>query len=311
MLIVGGLSAMSLFAVKVDQAVNVNVQRTEELPAETPTEKGAAPRPQRQATSNAVNYLLLGADDPVGSASGSRRSDVMMLLHLDGNRRSASLISFPRDLYVSIPGHGKNKINAAYAFGGTQLAVRTVEGLLDVRIDHVAVIDFAGFIALTESIGGVTVYNEHPSVSQGWTFPRGKITISGEEALAYVRERKQLPNGDLDRAQRQRVVLQAILAKGLSKEMLTDPDRFVRFAGDLARHVRIDKSLTESELRSTVLSLRMTPDDLQQLQAPISGFGTSPTKQSIDLVDTVKMAKLGAALRADKLAEYRAKYANG
>lgn len=303
-LIVAGLGLASVFAARVDHAVNQNLQRTEVLPSETPTEKGSEPRPEREADSKAVNYLLLGVDDPAGSASGPRRSDVMMLLHLDGDRKAATLISFPRDLYVRIPGHGKNKINAAYAFGGTQLAVRTVEGLVDTRIDHVALVDFDGFVELTKTLGGVTLYNEHPSVSQGFDFPRGKITISGDQALAYVRERKQLPNGDLDRAQRQRAVVQAVLTKGMSKELLTDPDRFLAFASELARHVRIDNSLTEKELRGTVVSLRMTPKDLAQLQAPIAGFGTSPAKQSIDLVDELKMAKLAKALREDHLAEY-------
>jgi polyisoprenyl-teichoic acid--peptidoglycan teichoic acid transferase len=325
---IGGLAAGSWYAVKVDQAVNKNIQRTEELPPETPvpggthgtdgTEQGSgddeaatAARPKRAADSKAMNYLLLGADAPAGGGSGSQRSDVMMLLHLDGDRKSATLISFPRDMYVSIPGYGKNKINAAYAFGGTPLAVRTVEGLLDVRIDHVALIDFEGFVQLTDDLGGISINNTHASASRGYTFPEGEITISGNQALVYVRERYDLPRGDLDRAARQRSVVKAILSKGLSPEMLADPERFLAFAGDLAKNIRIDKSLTEDELRSTALSLRMTPKDIHQIQAPISGFGTSPTKQSIDIVDTKKIRALGAALRADDLAGYRATYGNG
>jgi anionic cell wall polymer biosynthesis LytR-Cps2A-Psr (LCP) family protein len=135
----------------------------------------------------------------------------------------------------------------------------------------------------------------------------GKITIRGEQALAYVRERKQLPRGDLDRAERQRDVVTAIISKGLSREVISDPDRFISFAAGAAQHVTVDRGLSETELRRTVLSLRLTPEDLHSMQAPISGFGTSPTKQSIDVVDRAKLAELADALRNDDMASYLAR----
>ena len=221
------------------------------------------------------------------------------------------MISFPRDMYVPIPGHGKDKINAAFAFGGPPLTVRTVEGLVKTRMDHVALIDFEGFINLTQELGGVTVYNEYASVSQGYNFPVGNITVSGEEALAYVRERKQLPHGDLDRAERQRAVLQAIIAKGLAKETISNPLKFVSFLKGVSRHVTVDDQLTESELRKTALSMRLKPSDIQSLQAPISGLGTSPTKQSIDIVDQKKLKELAKALQTDQMDKYVTKYPPG
>jgi LCP family protein required for cell wall assembly len=143
---------------------------------------------------------------------GNGRSDVLMVMHRAADRKCAHMISCPRDMYVPIPGHGRNKINAA--FGGPALTVRTLEGLLNSRMDHVALIDFEGFINLTEELGGVTVYNKYASNSGGYKFPVGDVSLRGEQALAYVRERKQLPRGDLDRAERQRAVLQAIWRKG-------------------------------------------------------------------------------------------------
>jgi LCP family protein required for cell wall assembly len=311
LVVVGSLVAAALYVVSIDRAVNQNLQRgTQQLPAETPTAEGEEARPPK-AEGEAVNYVLLGSDSRVKTDAGQGRSDVLMVMHLSGDRKSAYMISFPRDMYVPIPGHGKDKINAAFAYGGPPLTVRTVEGLVDTRMDHVALIDFEGFINLTEELGGVTVYNKYSSISQGYNFPVGNVTLRGEEALAYVRERKQLPHGDIDRAERQRVVLQAILAKGLAKETISNPLKFVSFVRGVSRHVTVDDQLTDSELRKAAISLRLKPADIRSLQAPISGFGTSPTKQSIDIVDQKKLKELAKALQTDQMDKYVAKYPRG
>jgi polyisoprenyl-teichoic acid--peptidoglycan teichoic acid transferase len=311
LLIVGALLAGSIYAVSIDRAVNDNLQHSSnQLPAELPTAKGEKPRPAK-VSGKAVNYVLMGSDSrDVGNARHGR-SDVLIVMHLAADRKSAYMISFPRDMYVSIPGRGKDKINAAFAYGGPPLTVRTLEGLLDTRMDHVALIDFEGFMTLTEELGGVTVYNKYASVSRGYRFPVGNVTLRGEEALAYVRERYQLPGGDLDRAERQRAVLAAILAKGLAQETVSNPVKFVYFVRGFSRNVTVDDQLTEKELRSTALSLRLTPRDIRMLQAPISGFGTSPTKQSIDIVDKKKLKELAKALQTDRMDTYVDKYPKG
>src|SRR5215210_2274420 len=205
-LVIGSLTTGLLYAFTVDKAVNDNLRRQSVMPRDAPG-RGVKPRPTRPPAGSrghdAQNYVLIGADD---SAGGVSRSDALLVLHLAADRRSAYLLSFPRDLWVPIPGYGRNKINAAYAFGGAELTVATLEGLLDVRMDHVAQVDLDGFVGLTDELGGARVYNKHPSVSSGHSFPAGWITISGEQALAYVRERKQLPRGDLDRSERPRSV---------------------------------------------------------------------------------------------------------
>lgn len=310
-LVVVALAAGASYVGSVSNSVSENLQHTDELPPEIPADPKEAPRPSKApAAREAVNYVLLGSDSLTGDSSQGR-SDVLMVLHLAGDRKTAALISLPRDLYVTIPGHGKNKINAAYALGGTPLTLRTVEGLLGTRMDHVALVDFAGFIDLTEQLGGVTVDNPHPSVSQGYSFPTGRITISGPEALAYVRERKQLPRGDLDRAERQRLVVQAVLTKGLSRDNLLNPVAFNRFASGLARSVAVDQDLTVSELRRTALSIRFKPSEIASLQAPVAGFGTSPDGQSIDVVDEAQMKELATALRDDRLGDYVADHPKG
>jgi polyisoprenyl-teichoic acid--peptidoglycan teichoic acid transferase len=310
LLIVGALIAGVLYAVSIDRAANENLRRHSGLlPAETPTELEDA-RPAK-GSGTAANYVLMGSDSRDVGNAGHGRSDVLMVMHLAADRKSAYMISFPRDMYVPIPGHGKNKINAAFAFGGPALTVRTLEGLLDTRMDHVALIDFEGFINLTEELGGVTVYNKHSSLTGGYKFPVGNVNLRGEQALAYVRERKQLPNGDLDRAERQRIVLRAILAKGLAKETISNPFKFVSFVRGVSAHVSVDEGLTEGKLRKTALSLRLSPDDVHLLQAPISGFGTTPTGQSIDIVDKKKLAQLEKALRNDQMDSYIEKFPAG
>lgn len=268
-------------------------------------------RPKVQPGKQALNYLLMGSDSRSSGNAGAGRSDVLILAHLSADRKSAYLISFPRDMWVDIPGYNRAKINAAFAWGGPPLTVRTVEGLTDTRIDHVALIDFDGFIRLTDQLGGVTVYNKYYSKSRGYEFPVGDITIRGDQALAYVRERKQLPQGDLDRAERQRAVLKAILAKTMSPETIANPRKFSRVVGTVASNITVDSGLTDAKLRKTALSLRLTPGEVHLLQAPISGFGTSADGQSIDVVDTPKMNELATALKNDEMADYVKKYPSG
>jgi anionic cell wall polymer biosynthesis LytR-Cps2A-Psr (LCP) family protein len=178
-------------------------------------------------------------------------------------------------------------------------------------MDHVVLIDFEGFIRLTDDLHGVTVTNKTAFSSHGFHYAKGKITIAGEQALWFVRERHQLPGGDLARAENQRNVIKAILDKGLSAEVISDPATSINFIANVAKHLTVDNGLSDSEIRRTALSLRLTGKDIALLQAPISGFGTSRDGQSIDLVDAAKMAELSNALKKDKLSEYVKKYPQG
>ena len=116
-----------------------------------------------------------------------------MILHLSAKRDQAYFITFPRDTWVSIPGRGTNRINAAYALGGPKLAVSTLEKLTDTRMDHAARVDFQGFAKLTDEVGGVTVYNKTAFTAHGFDYPAGNIRLSGERAIYFVGERRQLP----------------------------------------------------------------------------------------------------------------------
>jgi len=307
-LLIAAIGAGLLYAATIDRSLTKNLNRGVELPSEGPS---AAGTPQKAQETGALNYVLLGSDsrDPGNESNG--RSDTIMLVHLNAKRTKAYIVSFPRDMYVNIPGYSKNKINAAFAFGGPPLAVRTLENLTGVGMDHVVLIDFEGFIRLTDDLHGVTVTNKTAFSSHGFHYAKGKITIAGEQALWFVRERHQLPGGDLARAENQRNVIKAILDKGLSAEVISDPATSINFIANVAKHLTVDNGLSDSEIRRTALSLRLTGKDIALLQAPISGFGTSRDGQSIDLVDAAKMAELSNALKKDKLSEYVKKYPQG
>jgi polyisoprenyl-teichoic acid--peptidoglycan teichoic acid transferase len=306
-LLIAVVGAGLLYAATIDRSLTKNLNRGVELP----TDASSARPPKEPQETGTLNYVLLGSDSRDPENEGNGRSDTIMMVHLNAKRTKAYIISFPRDMYVNIPDYGKNKINAAFAFGGAPLAVRTLENLTGVRMDHVVLIDFEGFIRLTEDLHGVTVTNKSAFRSHGFDYPKGKITIAGEEALWFVRERHQLPGGDLDRAENQRNVIKAIVQKGLSAKVISDPATFINFIGNVAKHLTVDNELSDSEIRRTALSLRLSSKDIELLQAPISGFGSTRDGQSIDVVDSAKMAELAGALKKDKLSEYVKKYPQG
>ncbi len=201
----------------IDRSVTQNITRGVDLPGDDPS-PGQTARPTKEPLeTGTLNYVLLGSDSRDPDNEGNGRSDSIMVVHLNAKRNKAYIISFPRDMYVDIPGYGKNKINAAFSFGGAPLTVRTLEDLTGVRMDHVVLVDFEGFIQLTDDLGGVTVANKTAFTSHGFDYPKGKITIKGERALWFVRERHALPGGDLDRAENQRNVIKAIVAEGAER----------------------------------------------------------------------------------------------
>jgi LCP family protein required for cell wall assembly len=308
-LLVAAIATGVVYAVNIDRSVTKNITRGIDLPSDSPSGSGQSPRPPQET--GTLNYVLLGSDSRDPNNAGNGRSDSIMLVHLNKKRDKAYIISFPRDMYVAIPGYGRSKINDAFAFGGAPLMVRTLETLVDVRMDHVVVVDFNGFISLTDDLGGVTVTNKTAFKSHGYDYPKGKIAIKGKQALWFVRERHSLPGGDLQRAENQRKVIKAIVEKGLSAEVLTDPAKFTSFIGNVAKHLTVDNGLSDSEIRQTALSLRLSSKDIELMQAPISGFGTTSSGQSIDIVDTAKMSALSAALKTDDLAGYLDKYPAG
>lgn len=304
LLAAGGGIGLYAWSLSKNFGDNLNRGGDVTLPEPTFTLPSTTPKP---GVKPPVNFVLMGVDKREGDVG---RSDSLMIAHLSGDRKSAYLISFPRDMWVPLPGRGHDKINAAYAYGGTALTVQTLQELLTVKIDHVAMIDMEGFLALTDAVGGITIDNPDGFTINGERFDEGELELEGERALLFVRARKQLPNGDLDRARNQRLVLQGIISKGLSPGMIANPSAFGDFISKVAGTMTVDDGLTDAVIRDLVLSLRLGPDEVLQMQAPIKGFGTAPTGASIDVIDEARLAELGKAIREDTVDEYYERYEN-
>ncbi|GAB6985653.1 LCP family protein [Nocardioides pyridinolyticus] len=276
-------------------------------------------RPERPSSgpgAEALNVLLLGTDrrsdvattgDAAEAAAwvpGAQRSDLMMLLHIDADRDEVTVISLPRDSWVDVPGYGMSKINAAYSYGGPALAVRTVEQLTDVHVDHLAVVDWTGFRELTDAVGGITVdvpETVHDS-ARGITWAAGEHRLDGQQALDYVGQRYGLPGGDLDRVRRQQVVFAHLAAESLDQR--SSPRLVVEFIDLLARHVSVDDRWSSSEMASLGWSLRhVGRNDVHHLTVPVAGLGWEET-QSVVRLDLRAGADLWAAVRLDRLDEW-------
>jgi LCP family protein required for cell wall assembly len=289
------------YLVWLNQIVTHNVKRESLLPAEGPS--NAAGEAVAVPAGTGTNYLIIGNDG--GPDREGARSDVMVIVHVPADRTKVQLVHFPRDLWVSIPGRGKAKLNAAYAWGGAPLLVRTMQDLLGIKIDHVAMLGFEGFKRMTDAVGGVDVRVDEASEAGGRVFTKGVQHMDGETALVFVRQRHGLSQGDISRGKRQMAFIQGLMQKTLSRETLTNPLRLKDFIDAATANLTVDEGLDVGTMRSEAFAMRnLRSGDIRPITAPFTGFGTSPDGQSIDLVDEAKMAELGKALRTDAMDSY-------
>lgn len=256
-----------------------------------------------------MNVLLIGSDAS-GTASGT--SDSLMVVHVAADRKSVYLVSYPRDMWVTIPGHGKGKLSLAYTLGGPALTVSALENLTGARIDHVIKADITGFVSLVDALGPVTVDNPVGSVAiddRGvrYDFPAGQVRITdGRMALAFTRQRVELPNGDFDRASRQRAFMQGLALKVAMSDVMTNPTKLDAVIVSMSKTLVVDSGMTNDVVYSLARSLASIRDTSQilLLQAPVTGLGRSDDGQTIDLVDVAGNVELGKALQADTMAAY-------
>ncbi|WP_336923646.1 LCP family protein [Aquipuribacter sp. SD81] len=262
---------------------------------------------------DARNYLLLGSDSRIsaGDASqweyGAQRTDAILLVHVPADRHAVYVVSLPRDTWVAVPGHGDAKINAAFSYGGPALMVQTVEQLTGLRVDHLGVVDFEGFVAMTDALGGVEVTVPETTRDMRAEFPAGTYTMDGEQALDYVRQRYGLDGGDFDRVRRQQNWIRAVLGEALSRDTLTSPSTLDAFLLATTRSVALDEGFGSGELRELAVELRgLRRDDLTFLTVPTDGTARSADGQSIVVLDEAGADGLWAAMRAGTVDEWLA-----
>lgn len=256
----------------------------------------------------ATNILLLGSDsristDPAAWTRGAQRTDAIMIAHVPADRSGVTVTSIPRDSWVTIPGHGKNKINAGFSFGGPTLMVKTVEQYTGVRIDHVVIVDFEGFKDITDELGGVRINVAKSTSDERSSFKAGPQTMDGETALNYVRQRHNLPGGDFDRVKRQQNWIRAVAVKTLDRGTLTSPGKLTGVLDSATKSIAADDGFSIGAMRSLAVSLRsVRGEDLTFLTAPVSGTGRSPDgKQSIVLLDAEANRAFWKAVATDKV----------
>ncbi len=303
------------------QAYDRNIER---IPDAFPAEAGRpepAPDPPARAMARAENWLLVGSDRRTEEGTtgedaneplwrfGAQRADTIMLVHLPSDRRRVYLVSFPRDSWVPIKGHGNAKINAALSFGGPPLLIATIEDLTGVRIDHFAILDFQGFEAMTDALGGVDVRvaKTVTDTARDVVWPAGTHRLDGERALDFVRQRYNLPGGDFDRIKRQQAFLKALAGRVNDTDVLGNPLRLNAFLETATKTVSVDDTVTVSNLRSLAVQLRsVRPDDVVFMTIPTAGTGTEDG-QSVVYLDRTESRPLHRALRKDAVGAYVAR----
>jgi LCP family protein required for cell wall assembly len=266
----------------------------------------------------ALNVLIVGSDsrDPSSSdaTANAWRADTLMLMHIPADHLTAQFISIPRDLYVVIPsannapcGSGsRNKINASFAFGGLPRAVHTVECLTDVHIDNVAAIDFGGFKEVTDALGGVDLKVDQTITSihkPHRVFTKGTMHMNGEQALDWVRQRKQFAQGDFARIRHQQEFLKALMDKASSTGTLSNPVKLNSFLKAITKAVTVDNSFSLTDMAVQFRHLRS--NNLTFITSPNLG-GQTIGGQSVVVADKPKALALYQAITADKMAEWMA-----
>ncbi|MEV4709772.1 LCP family protein [Micromonospora sp. NPDC049374] len=296
---VGAVVASGFYLKSVESDIE-RVDAFDNVPEETRPEVVAA---------DARNILILGSDSRDPENPGGSRTDTIILAHLPKGRASAQLISIPRDTWVAVPrskeGRGGRdaKINAAYAWGGVPLMVQTVENFTKVRIDHVVMVDFAGFKDIIDALGGIEVESEkrftsiHPPHR---TFEAGLQTMDGAAALDFSRQRKQFADGDFTRIKHQQQVIKAILNKATSGGILTNPARLNSFLQATSGSLSVDKDLSLLDMATENRKLR--GGNLLFLTSPTKGTGRVGS-ESVVFADDERVGPFYEAVRRDAVKE--------
>ena len=259
----------------LERVADASVNRSDAIPTSGNTDASGGEHARAE-----MNLLVVGMDSrqgltaqqqeelSTGDPDGLHNTDSMMLVHVPADGSAASFVSLARDMYVSIPGHGMGKLNSAYAssyaeaqgsevdkdVAGSQLLIQTVSSITGLQIDHFAEVNLLGFFNLSNIVGGVTV-NLCQATSDplsGAHFKAGVQTISGADALKFVRQRHHIgtTSTDFDRQRRQQVFIAGLLRNVLSSKLLLSPARQKQVVTQVGGSVTVDENLNLLDLAS-------------------------------------------------------------
>lgn len=265
-------------------------------------------RPKQEATTDAqtnlapLNIFVMGSDSREGTNLGSgqteygmegSRSDTNLIVHLSADRKSAIVVSIPRDSMTKAPRDCKNKAdkvqdgvvrqwNQNFTLGGPACTIRTFEGLTGVFIDHFVVIDFRGFQDMVNALGGVTVcLPEAVKDRQSHLdLPAGRTKVNGKNALAYVRLRHNIGDGsDLGRIDRQQAFLSSVIQEATKSSLLLRPDKLFRFLNATTSAMTTDKALDVGEMKDIAGSVsRIGTDQIRFVKLPTEAYVPDPNR---------------------------------
>ncbi|MER5302902.1 LCP family protein [Streptomyces lasiicapitis] len=270
-----------------------------------------------------TNYLIVGSDSRDGlseeavkdlraGGGGGRRTDSMMLLHTGAN--GTSMVSLPRDSWVTVPGRldtttGKtkrpegDKLNAAFSYGGPELLVHTVEKNTGLRIDHYAEIGFAGFVNIVDAIGGVRMCLDRDIKDEksGADLRKGCQSLNGKQALAFVRQRHQEREGDLGRSRNQQKFLSTLAHQAARPGTLFDPTEIGPAMEAGLDTLIVDKDMSLRDLGRMFRAVQgVAGGKGKQINVPVSGFGVPTRKGNVLKWDAKRSARLFDDLRHDR-----------
>jgi LCP family protein required for cell wall assembly len=208
------------------------------------------------APTGPLNVLVAGVDPRTGLTHHeevvlhvgddvSSNSDTLMLMHVSADRSRVTVVSIPRDSWVNIPGHGMNKINAAYGLGGAKLMVQTVEQATGLTINDYVEVDFLGFVRVIDALGGVNICLPQAldDPYSGLDLPAGVHHVDGITALAYARDRHSFATSDLARIQDQQRLLSSALSEAIHSGLLANPIRLSRFINAALSSLTVNQGL--------------------------------------------------------------------
>src|ERR1700722_14467469 len=262
--------------------------------------------------SGPLNVLLAGVDQRSGLTRHqelalhvgddvSSNSDTMMLIHVSGDRSRVTVISIPRDSWVNIPGHGFNKINAAYGLGGPKLVVQTVEANTGLTINDFVQVNFLGFVKVIDALGGVNICLPFAVDDQdsGLHLAKGLHHVSGITALESARDRHSFATSDLARIQDQQRLLSSMLSEAISSGTLGNPVKLDRFLHAALAAIKVEQGLNVAALADQMQGV--SPSDVRFMTVPLSNYNyQTPTGELAVLWNASQSRALFNELRHDQ-----------